>query len=206
VKRLIAVAALALPLLALGQDAAAPQLQENPRAARFRDVERGIFIGFEVGYLGLQQTPTANRETFPLAGASGGSAGGILVGLSVGTDVGSRVSVALVGQGGNEKASSNYGAFSLYSGGLDVRVAVLGVMDRNDWERFFVYVHGRGGYAVTYPEGLFGTKDFIMQGGPGIEYYTRLRHFSVGLAADYVRAVKAGASGFAVYPTVRYTF
>jgi hypothetical protein len=206
VKRILAVAALALPLLAFGEDSAAPQLQENPRSAHFNDVERGVFIGFEAGYLGLLDTPTANRDAFRVAGASGGSAGGILIGLTLGMDLGSRLSVALYGQGGNEKANANYGAFSLYSGGLDVRVALHGVKDRNDWERFIVYVHGRGGYAVTYPEGLFGTKDFILQGGPGFEYYTRLRHFSVGMAADYVRALKAGANGVAVYPTVRYTF
>jgi hypothetical protein len=69
-----------------------------------------------------------------------------------------------------------------------------------------VYVHGRGGYAWTRPEGLFGTTDVVVAAGPGVEYYTKLRHFSVGVAADLVYATKAGAAGFALYPTVRYTF
>jgi hypothetical protein len=206
-KRMAAASALALSLAgtAAAQDAA-PQLQENPRAARFSDVERGFFIGFEAGYLGLLKTPTADSSLFPYAGPSGGSAGGLHVGILVGTDVGSRVSVALFGQGGNEKASPNYGAFSLYTAGLDLKVAVYGTRDRNDSARFFLYLHGRGGYAWTFPEGLFGTNDVVVQGGPGIEYFTRLRHFSLGMATDYVYATKAKAGGFAVYPTVRYTF
>jgi hypothetical protein len=205
VKRTLAVLAVLLPALALAQDAA-PQLQEDPRAARFRDVERGFFLGFETGFVELLDTPTADPVKFPYAGKTGGAAGGLHLGVTVGVDLGSRLSVALFGQGGNQKADPNYGAFSLYAAGVDVRVAVLGARDRNDWERFFVYVHGRGGYAVSYPKGLFGTTDLVVQGGPGIEYYTRLRHFSLGLAADALYATKAGAFGFAVYPTVRYTF
>lgn len=203
--RKLAAVFLLVPALALGQDAA-PQLQEDPRAARFRDVERGFFIGFEAGWLNLLDTPTADRTKYQLAGDSGGSAGGVLVGAMVGVDIGQRLSVALVAQGGNERARANYGAFSLVSAGADVRVAVRSWRDRNDWQRFFLYVHGRGEYARTYPEGLFGTTDFVVAGGPGIEYFTKLRHFSIGAAVDAVYATKAGALGFAIYPTVRYTF
>ncbi len=203
-KRLLALALL-VPALALAEEAA-PQLQEDPRAAKFRDVERGFFVGFEAGYLGLLDTPTADVEKFPLAGKSGGRAGGLLVGALAGVDLGTRLAVALYAQGGNARANANYGAFSLYGGGVDLKLALVGRKDRNDWERFFVYVHARGGYAKTYPEGLFGTSDVIVAGGPGIEYYTRLRHFSIGMGADVVYATKAKAAGFAVYPTVRYTF
>jgi hypothetical protein len=205
VKRIVALA-LVVPALALGQDAA-PQLQEDPRAARFNDVERGVFVAFEAGYLGLLETPTADREKFPLAGDDGGAAGGLpMVGVLAGVDIGKRLSAAIFLQGGNLRANANYGAFSLYAGGLDVKLAVLGYEDRNDWERFYVYVHARGGIAKTYPEGLFGIDEVIAAGGPGIEYYTRLRHFSIALGGDLVYAAKAGALGYAVYPTVRYTF
>ncbi len=204
-KRIALVLALTLPVAAAAQEAA-PQLQEDPRAAKFHDVERGFFIGFEAGFLGLLKTPTANPQQFPYAGADGGKAGGLLVGVNVGTDLGDRFALSLFGQGGNERAGSNYGAFSLYAGGLDLRVALFGKTDRNGFERFYVYVHGRGGIARTYPEGLFGKDDLVLAGGPGIEYFTPLRHFSVGLAGDYVYATKAKAGGYAVYPTVRYTF
>jgi hypothetical protein len=206
VKRILALA-LVVPALALGQEAA-PRLEDDPRAARFDDVERGFFIAFEAGYMGLLDTPTADREKFPLAADGGGRAGALpMVGVLAGVDLGKRVSAALFFQGGNLRASDDdYGAFSLYTAGLDLKVAVLGYRDRNDWERFYVYVHGRGGVAKTYPEGLFGTDEVIFAGGPGVEYYTRLRHFSIGLGADFFYASRAGAAGFALYPTVRYTF
>jgi hypothetical protein len=204
-KRIVVVLALALPLAAAAQEAA-PQLQEDPRAAKFRDVERGFFFGLEAGWLGFMKTPTSDPAKFPYAGAEGGSSGGLVVGVNMGVDLGSRLAISVFGQGGNENAGSSYGAFSLYSGGLDLRVAVFGKHDRNDFERFYVYVHGRGGFARTYPEGLFGTDEVIFAGGPGIEYFTPLRHFSVGMAADYVYATKAKASGYSVYPTLRYTF
>lgn len=201
----LALALLLSPALVLGQDAA-PKLEDDPRAAKFKDVERGFFIGFEAGYMGLLKTPTADPEKFPLAGTGGGSAGGIVVGALAGVDLGKLFSVALYLQGGNARASPDYGAFSVYAAGLDLKIAVLGRKDVNDWERFYVYLHGRGGYAKTYPEGLFGTTDTMVAGGPGIEYYTRLRHFSVGLGADVLYALKAKASGYAIYPIVRYTF
>ncbi len=205
-KPLAAAVALLLPALALAQDAA-PQLQEDPRAAKFRDVERGFFIGFEAGYQGWKDTPTADAEKFPLAGESGGYGGGLVVGALVGVDIGQRLSVALYGQYGTAKASPDYGSFAVFGGGADVKVGLLKWRDRNDWARTFLYVHARGGIGRTSPEGLFFAKDdLLVQGGPGIEYYTRLRHFSIALGADLVYATKAGATGFTVYPTVRYTF
>lgn len=205
--RILAVAALALaaPRLAPAQDAA-PPLQENPRTQHFKDVERGFFAGFQVGYLSFLKTPTQDRQQFPYAGASGGRAGGMLVTAELGYDLTSRLSVALLAEGGNVRASASYGAFSVYSGGLDVRYSYYGAKDRNDWERFFLYVHARGAYMMTTPKGLFGTSDVLVQAGPGLDYFTRLRHFSIGAAIDYVYATKVKASGFAVYPTVRYTF
>ena len=78
---------------------------------------------------------------------------------------------------------------------------VWGTKDRNDFERFYVYLHGRGGLARRpIPRASSATDDLFVAGGPGIEYFTRLRHFSVGLAADYVYATKAKASGFARLP------
>lgn len=202
---LIAVVGLAAPCLAAAQDAA-PPLEENPRAAHFKDVERGFFVGFQAGYMGIFNTPTQDRVQYPGAGSSGGRAGGMLVGAEIGMDVNSRLSLSVFGQGGNEHASASYGGFSLYGAGMDVRYAYYGKKDRNDWERLFLYVHARGAYALTYPKGLFGTSDVLLQGGPGIEYFTRLRHFSIGFALDYLYVTKAKASGFAAYPTLRYTF
>lgn len=204
--RNLVAALLLLPALAAAQEQAAPQLQEDPRAAKFRDVERGVFVGFDLGYLSLANTPTADQAKYSLAGEGGGRAGGLVVGANAGVDIGTRVSLAAFAQGGNLTARANYGAFSLLSAGLDLRVAFKSWRDRNDWERLFAYVHGRGSWARTYPEGLFGTKDVLVAGGIGIDYYTKLRHFSVGGALDGIYATKAKAFGVAIYPTLRYTF
>jgi hypothetical protein len=201
----LALAAL-LPLHASAQDAA-PPMPEDPRLPRYRDVERGFFTGFELGYLTFFKTPVADRTKYQFAPANGGGrSSGFLVGGTVGYDLTPRLAVAAYAFGGNSSAAVNYGAFSVVSGGADVRVALVGVRDTNAVERLYVYLHGRGGFLLTYPQGLFGSTDGYFAGGPGIEYFTHLRHFSVGLAADVAYVPKAKTAGLAVSPTVRYTF
>jgi hypothetical protein len=204
-KLLALLCALALPLGALAQEAA-PALPDDPRAPRFHEVERGLFTGFEVGYLSLFKTPTADRAKFPFAGEDGGRSDGLLVGASIGYDVTDRIALSVFTLGSSSRASLSYGGFGLFAAGGDVRFGVLRLADRNDVTRAYVYLHGRAGYLLTYPEGLFGTRDVYVAGGPGLEYFTHLRHFSVGLAADLAYVVKAKAPGLAVFPTVRYTF
>ncbi len=202
----IAVALLAaLPLAASAQDAA-PQLPEDPRAARFREVERGLFAGFEVGYLHLTKTPTQDRVRFPYAGEDGGAAGGLLVGVHVGYDVLPRLALSAFVLGSSAKADPSYGAFDVAAAGADLRFAFLAFPDSQGVERVHLYLHGRGGYLRSRPEGLFARSDLLLGGGLGIEYFTRLRHFSVGLALDGVYVQKAKVPGFLVAPTLRYTF
>ncbi len=207
----VAVAVLlALATQVASAQEAAPTLQEDPRAAKFRDVERGFFVGFDAGWLSLLKTPTADPARHPYTAADGdpdgGAAGGLVLGLNMGVDLGSLVAVSVFAVGANEKADVDYGAFSLYAAGLDLRISPISVKDRNGWERLFVYAHARGGYARTWPTGLFGDVETLVSGGLGFEYFTRLRHFSVGMALDGVYAMKASSFGVALYPTVRYTF
>jgi hypothetical protein len=196
----------ALPLAALAQEAA-PSLPEDPRAARFREVERGLFAGFDMGYLAIFKTPVADPVKFPYTrGNEGGTAGGFLAGVHVGYDITPRLALAVFVLGSSEKASAAYGAFDVFAAGADLRYAFLALPDANGVERFHAYAHARGGYARTTPQGLFGTSDVLVEGGLGIEYFTRLRHFSVGLAADGLYFTKVKAAGIAVLPTLRYAF
>jgi len=199
------VAAALLPALATAQESA-PAMPEDPRAPRFREVERGFFTGFEVGYLTLFKTPTADAGRIPVAGEGGGRSGGFLVGVNAGYDISDRLALSAYALGASSRASLSYGAFSVLSVGGDLRVSLFGARDRNGTERLHVYLHARGGWLVTRPVGLFGNTDLYFAGGPGIEYATRLRHFSVGLAVDGAYVAKAKAPGLAVTPTVRYTF
>jgi len=183
-----------------------PSALEDPRAAKFGDVERGFFIGMEAGGLVLFKTPTADRVKFPYAGDGGGSSRGVLVGIHAGFDLGTRVALSAFALGTSQRASVDYGAFDLLAAGLDVRVALWKQADRNGWDRLFVYGHLRGGYALTHPTGLFGDSDVLVAGGVGVEYFTQLRHFSVGLQLDGAYVVSAGAAGASLSPIVRYTF
>ncbi len=195
-----------LPPAVFGQEAA-PALQEDPRAARFREVERGLFSGFEVGYLHLLETPAAtDLVAFPYAGSGGGAAQGFVTGVHVGYDLTSRLAVSLFLWQGNATANASYGAFNLTAVGADLRFALLGMRDSNEVERLYLYLHARGGYVWTYPKGLFGDTDVLAQGGVGVEYYTRLRHFSVGVVVDGLYFTTAKATGLSVVPTLRYTF
>lgn len=204
-KRALFALLLALPLAAAAQEAA-PQLQEDPRAARFRDVERGFFVGFEIGYHAIFKTPVAEPLRFPYAPGDGGRAGGMLVGLSIGYELTNRLALSVFALASELKADPSYGAFNVVGGGADVRVALLASSDSNGVERIYGYVHARGGYTRTYPNGLFGTNTLLVQGGVGVEYYTRLRHFSVGLALDGLYYPDPKAAGLALTPTLRYTF
>ncbi len=185
---------------------AAPPLPEDPRAPRFQEVERGFFTSFEAGYLTFFKTPTADRTRFRYAPADGGTSSGLLIGATVGYDLTDRLALAAFVLGSENSAGTSYGSFSTLVAGGDVRYAFLGSRDRYGVERLRLYVHGRAGFLVTRPVGLFGDSDTYFAGGPGVEYFTHLRHFSVGLAADLAYAAKAGAAGLAVTPTVRYTF
>ena len=202
----MAALGLVAPRLVAAQDAA-PPLEENPKTAHFKDVERGTFVGFQFGYRGSSTRPSRTPRSNPGAEAARADARAAWWWRSRSAGTSPRGSRSRSSpRARNERASTDYGAFSIYGVGLDARYAYYGSKDRNDWERFFLYVHARGAYSKSYPKGLFGTNEVLIQAGPGLEYFTRLRHFSIGSALDYVYATKAKASGFAVYPTVRYTF
>jgi len=206
VSRSLAALALAASAAASSAQEAAPAMPEDPRAPRFKEIERGLFAAAEVGWLGLLKTPTAEPARYPAAGSGGGFAHGPAVGLQVGADIGDRLAVALVLFGANPTASVGYGAFNLVGAGGDVRVALVGVRDSQQVERLQLYFHARGAWFATDPRGLFGQTDVLLGAGPGLEYATRLRHFSLGLGVDGVFALKAKAPGIAVLPTLRYTF
>ena len=214
-RRLLAACALAalFPGGALAQEAA-PQLEENPRAPRFREVERGVFVSVEAGFLGVTKTPVANRAEHPYAcvgvpatsTCSGGFGSGLALSVDVGYDFTSRISAALLFYQAFESASQSYGSFQLTAAGAEVRWAFVGTRDANGVERFYAYLRGRGAYVWTWPTGLFGTTDFFAAAGAGIDYYTRLRHFSVGLAVDGLYFFQAQVPAFDVLATLRYTF
>lgn len=201
----VGLGALLLTLGARAQEAA-PLLPEDPRAPRFREIERGAFAGLEAGWAGLFKTPTADPAKYPSAGSDGGFASGLHLAIAVGAELTDRLALSLVLLGVNQQASISYGSFSLIGAGADARLALFRWPDSQGVERLHLYVHGRGAFVASDPRGLFGTTDVVIAAGPGVEYYTKLRHFSVGLLVDGLFAVKAAAPGIAIVPSLRYTF
>lgn len=204
-KRFLMVIVAALPLAGAAQEAA-PALQEDPRAARFREIERGFWVGFEAGFVGFTKTPTMDATRFPYAGSGGGFASGFGVTVSVGVDITPRLALSVFAMGSNAKASASYGAFDVLAAGGDLRFAPLAWRDGQGVERLHAYLHVRGGYLRSRPEALFDSSDYLAGGGIGIEYFTRLRHFSVGIALDGMFVGKVKVPGVSLAPTLRYTF
>jgi hypothetical protein len=64
------------------------------------------------------------------------------------------------------------------------------------------------GYALWFPAALANNApgSIHLDGALGIEYYTALRHISVGLELDTQALLAPTAIGFQLYPTAKYTF
>src|SRR6185437_2752542 len=67
--------------------------------------------------------------------------------------------------------------------GVDARLNLSLGPDSNDVRRLFFYVRLGAGYSIVAPKNMLSNEPLVF-GGPGIEYFTHLRHFSVGLEAD----------------------
>ncbi len=93
--------------------------------------------------------------------------------------------------------------------GLSVKFAYLST------DRLFLYVRGGGGFAFLSPEKNYksdGTELSMsgssptFDGGMGAEYYTTLRHFSVGIEARAYYFMGIGTLLLNLQPSIKYTF
>jgi len=145
------------------------------------EVERGVFFGLDIGPAFLSvffagNTYSANAD---YVGNSGGTASG---------------------------------DFSSISSGLAVRWNFLGFADSQGVQRTWLYLKAGGGFALLKPNALFATNpvdsygSILVFGGPGLQYYTRLRHFSVGVEVVGSYLLKPKTFGFAITPNLRYAF
>lgn len=75
-------------------------------------------------------------------------------------------------------------------------------------QRFFAFARVGGGYAFWFPtqlaQGAFGSVH--TDASIGVEYYTKLRHLSAGIEADFQALLAPYAFGVSIYPTLKYTF
>jgi hypothetical protein len=200
---------LGVPVLASAQQppAATNAVKDRP-AETFDEIERGLYFGVQGGASFIINPPTVEGAPQPFAPGQSAM-------VELGYDFGSFASLGLFAMGSMNRAGSEYigfsegaasGDFSTLTLGATTRVNVKGFADSQEVQRTFIYARAGVGLAMFSPKLLLPDSDILIFVGPGVEYYTRLRHFSVGLEVTGSYLVSSGSIGFAVTPNLRYAF
>lgn len=98
------------------------------------------------------------------------------------------------------------GDFAMLGAGLAAKVNLFGLADSQDVKRLWVYARVAGGVNFFFPHSLIKQTDVMVQAGGGVEYYTRLRHFAIGLEANFQMMFVTSTFGVTITPTLRYSF
>ncbi|HTS83425.1 MAG TPA: adventurous gliding motility protein CglE [Myxococcaceae bacterium] len=178
------------------------------------EIERGVFFGVDIGPAFLTGAPAPSGGNSPFSS-------GATLRLEVGYDIGRFVSLSVFFAGTSYSANADYvgysggnasGDFSDIAAGLAVRWNFLGFADSQGVQRTWLYLKGAAGFALLKPNALFSSDptnsygSILVFGGPGLQYYTRLRHFSVGVEIVGSYLLKPKSFGFAITPNLRYAF
>lgn len=200
----LVVALCVMPLCAKAQTAPT----KDKEAVVYNEIERGFFAGVQGGSFFLVNPPAAGGTPRPFSPGQAAM-------VELGYQIGERISVAAFVLGSSNAASSTYvgfsqnrasGDFSSLIPGANVRFAFLGFNDAQEVKRTWLYVRGGAGFALFSPKTLNLPSDVFVFAGPGVEYYTRLRHFSIGLEVTGSILVGTQSLGFAITPNLRYAF
>lgn len=204
--RPLVAALLLIPSLAFAQ-ASVGTLKDRD-AVTFDEIERGVYFGLSGGALFFTAPP---RAVGPAAKLSPGQ----MAAVEVGIDLGERLSVGAFVMGTANRAGSDYrgssggaasGDYSAIIPGGVAKFRMVGFEDDNQVKRTWIYARGGAGFALFSPRQLLPDPDILVFGGAGVEYYTRLRHFSVGAELTGSYLVASGTLGFGVTPSIRYAF
>jgi len=196
------VALVVMPAAALAQGETATPLEDKP-ALEIRAIERGFFVDAHAGALLL----------FGPNGEQSGLSPGRTAGAGFGYDLTERLSLSFFATGmhvdtpaGYRSATQLSGDFSTLALGSRVAFALVARPDEAGHNRLFVQLRGGAAYGLPGPKGFFEKSDIIATGGVGLAYYTRLRHFSVGVDLDFVYGLNNAGAGVTLAPHLRYTF
>ena len=172
------------------------------------EIERGAFLGVFGGASFVTNPPAADGAKRPFSA-------GQTAGIELGYELGSHLAVSLFVSGSVQREGSDYigksggsasGDFSLLTPGAALRFSAVGFADDQGVKRTWLYLRGGVGYVMFNPKALLPDSDFLVFAGPGLEYYTRLRHFSIGVELVGTMLAKSKAFGFSLTPTLRYAF
>lgn len=200
----------ALAILCLSSHAVA-QAHGVPQTSRvLREVERGFWVGSHFGAVHFFDLPD-----------EAGSATGGMVGIEAGVDLGSRLQLGLLALGQSVGASADFqgvqgagdprgarGDFQSMLLGGSLRWAFLGLSDENGIERTYFFTRLGGGLSYSRPVGVLDENGTFALAGLGVEYFTKLRRFSLGLELDWMGLFGESVSlhGVSVLPRLKYTF
>lgn len=204
--QLTAIFLAALVLAAL--PARAQEAAEAERAKpAFNEVEHGGYAGGEVGFLMLRGP-----------GGGKGVATGSVIGVSLGYDFAPWIGLGFFGLAFDAVAPAGYaglgkegdqGDFTGLLPGVELRFHLPIASDSNLVDRLFLNLGVGGGVLFYQPRGLFPSGHSAAgKADVGIEYFTHLRHFSLGLVLEGLGALPRGGQlgGGSLSPFLRYTF
>ena len=198
------------PGFALAQEA---QAGADRPTLPYREVERGLWVSSNLGAVFYFQLPGEGAEF----------SSGALIGIEAGYDVTRDLQLGLVVWGQSVGAPVTYegitdpekdpkdarGDFYSLLAGPSVRYSFLRLPDDDGVDRTFLYGRVAGGVAINRPVGILEENGLFGTGALGVEYFTRLRHFSVGFEAGLVGMwLGSGdpALGITALPHLTYTF
>jgi hypothetical protein len=199
-----------IPALSFAQAGSTPVkvTLEDKKGTQINEIERGFYLEGRGGFWGTINPPVsgASKRYF-----SAGQA----VELDVGFDIGERVSPSLFLLASANRMGSDYtglsggavsGDYGALVPGVGVKVRIVGFDDAQSVKRSWFYVRVAGGVVLYNPSALLNALDVFISAGPGLEYFTKLRHFSIGVEANFNFMALTQSVGFSVLPMVKYSF
>lgn len=203
------VAAIGLLVSSAAMGQTGSKVLKDKEAITFNEIEHGF-------YFGLSAAPyTYFLLNAPSSSGNGPFSVGQAAQVELGVEFGDRLSVGLFVMGTANRAGSDYigrsgglasGDFSSLVPGAAARVGIIGFNDSQDVQRTWVYARLGAGYAMFAPKALLPDGDIYAFLGLGLEYFTRLRHFSIGLEVMATGLIMNTSFGFAITPNLRYSF
>lgn len=191
---------------------------KDKEAVTFNEIERGFYVRIGGGPFFVLNPPA-------VATSDGGNglrpfSSGQMAQLEAGIDLSPTISAGVFVMGSANREGSNYqgvppkgvtlgtatGDFSTLVPGATLKASVLGFADAQGTQRTWIYVRGGVGFVRFFPAALLGSSDVLIFAGPGIEYFTRLRHFSIGVEVTGSFLALSQTFAFAVTPMLRYAF